>query len=596
MRSRSIQILTAGSRSEQAIETEGHGLFTDHLLAALSGAADINSDGFITATEIYATLRPSVTKQSYSRQTPQFGYLEGRGDIIFFNKPRKVEPSIVLINTGVHGIDVWAGTSEIGHRLPAGRHPLGANAGQTTIIVKKGGRTLYRNSVLLQANREFPIQIPFTDRISHPRQPFSMFTIAGRNVENYSNSIAYDLDGDGREEIITASGRRLYALKSDGFLFWERKFNFPITLNLIDDWNTQPAIGLTALDYNKIHLLLLNNRGEKIWQNVTKINRPYRGNKPDGEGRIAKLADIDRDGYKEIIAVTTAGHVLKPRGIIVYDRYGKELWRYTIGPSPQNIVIWEKARGRPDIIIGTFSPGDGNHEQHNKTHDMQAYVASIDGYGKTNWVIRMGSYYTGTRVLLADLEGSGNQALYAHKYTAYSYRDDEGGIYKISRSGNILKRFETRNSILSIIAGGSAGNSGDYLYAADNNGNLFKLDDRLNLLEKKSLDAKSTVGEIRLVGVHDYDGDGSYDILMYLFNRLLIDRNPLSEFGSKNTSFYSNLRFQILSQDFSKLIKSVSISEEWRKGRGFAVKDLDRPEMPRYPFMVLSDKIMVFNY
>jgi uncharacterized caspase-like protein len=45
MQSRSIQILTAGSRSEQAIEAEGHGLFTENLLAALSGAADINTEG-----------------------------------------------------------------------------------------------------------------------------------------------------------------------------------------------------------------------------------------------------------------------------------------------------------------------------------------------------------------------------------------------------------------------------------------------------------------------------------------------------------------------------------------------------------------------
>ena len=73
MQSRSIQILTAGSRSEQAIEVEGHGLFTENLLAALAGAGDLNADGYITATEIYATLRPSVTQQSDSRQTPQFG-------------------------------------------------------------------------------------------------------------------------------------------------------------------------------------------------------------------------------------------------------------------------------------------------------------------------------------------------------------------------------------------------------------------------------------------------------------------------------------------------------------------------------------------
>ena len=58
MRLRSIQVLTAGGRSEQVIESDGHGLFTDHLLAALSGAADMNSDGYITGTEIYSTLRP----------------------------------------------------------------------------------------------------------------------------------------------------------------------------------------------------------------------------------------------------------------------------------------------------------------------------------------------------------------------------------------------------------------------------------------------------------------------------------------------------------------------------------------------------------
>src|SRR5210317_1908171 len=101
MQTRSIQILTAGSRSEQAIEAQGHGLFTEHLLAALSGTADINTDGYITATEIYATLRPRVTHQSYSRQTPQFGYIEGNGDIIFYNKPRNAESAAVLINSPI---------------------------------------------------------------------------------------------------------------------------------------------------------------------------------------------------------------------------------------------------------------------------------------------------------------------------------------------------------------------------------------------------------------------------------------------------------------------------------------------------------------
>jgi len=595
MRTRSIQILTAGSRSEQAIEAAGHGLFTDHLLAALSGAADINDDGYITATEIYATLRPSITRKSYSRQTPQFGYIEGNGDIIFRNTPHETQSATVSIDTRTSGIDVWAGTFEIGHRLSAGRHRLQARAGQTTIIVKKGGRTLYRENVELSANRIFPIRLGSPDHEPEYREAYSMLTIASPKVKNYSNSIAYDLDHDGREEIVTASGKYLYAFKSNGTIIWQKKFNVPITLDLIDDWNAQPAIGLTALDYNKVNLILLNHRGEKIWQHVRKITRYHRG-KPDGGGSIAKLADIDRDGRKEVIAIARAQYSLKPRGLIVYGQDADELWRYAIGPSLQNIVIWQKDRGRPDLIIGTYSPGNGNHETHNNTSDMKTYVLSIDGYGRTNWITRVGEFYNGVGVLLADPAGTGNIALYAHKYTSSGFRQDAGAIYRISRSGRILNQFNSANSILSITAAHSAGGGQGFVYAADSIGNLYRLDDRLNLLQKKSLRTGSSPPEIRLVGVHDYDGKGSADLLFYSFNRLLTNKNPLAEPDPNRKVFYSNLKFQIISQDFSQMLKNVSIAKEWGKWRGYAVKDFERPEMANYPFMALSDKIEVYNY
>ena len=66
--------------------------------------------------------------------------------------------------------------------------------------------------------------------------------------------------------------------------------------------------------------------------------------------------------------------------------------------------------------------------------------------------------------------------------------------------------------------------------------------------------------------------------------------------GPNNKVFYSDMKFQILSQDFSKLIKRVSIGEGWEKRGGFTVKDLDRPNEPYYAFMALSDKVMLYNY
>ena len=74
------------------------------------------------------------------------------------------------------------------------------------------------------------------------------------------------------------------------------------------------------------------------------------------------------------------------------------------------------------------------------------------------------------------------------------------------------------------------------------------------------------------------------------------DKNPLKADGPKTKVFYSNLKFQIYSQDFSKLIKSISLSKGWEKQYGFGVTDLNRPEVPQYPFMAMSDKITVYNY
>ena len=47
------QVLTAGAEGEKVVETAGHGLFTKSLLSGLAGAADLNKDGHITASELY---------------------------------------------------------------------------------------------------------------------------------------------------------------------------------------------------------------------------------------------------------------------------------------------------------------------------------------------------------------------------------------------------------------------------------------------------------------------------------------------------------------------------------------------------------------
>ncbi len=71
------QILTAGGSDEQVSDhgPGGHSIFTWTVLQGMDGPADLNGDGFITATELSGFVAPRVS--SLSKQTPAFGNLVG---------------------------------------------------------------------------------------------------------------------------------------------------------------------------------------------------------------------------------------------------------------------------------------------------------------------------------------------------------------------------------------------------------------------------------------------------------------------------------------------------------------------------------------
>ena len=126
--------------------------------------------------------------------------------------------------------------------------------------------------------------------------------------------------------------------------------------------------------------------------------------------------------------------------------------------------------------------------------------------------------------------------------------------------------------------------------------NLYRFDDQLELQQKIQLKSSSPHQVSQVVGVRDYDGDGENDVLVYGYESLLGNRTPIAAGGSAARVFHSNLNFQIYSQDLSRLIKKMSLSEGWEKMSGFAVVDLHRAEAQPYPFMVLSNEIIVYNY
>jgi peptidoglycan/xylan/chitin deacetylase (PgdA/CDA1 family)/uncharacterized caspase-like protein len=79
------QILTAGGAEEQVADDgpTGHSVFTWALLQGLQGQADLDGNGFITASELGAYVSPIVS--SFAKQTPSVGNLVGSegGEFVF---------------------------------------------------------------------------------------------------------------------------------------------------------------------------------------------------------------------------------------------------------------------------------------------------------------------------------------------------------------------------------------------------------------------------------------------------------------------------------------------------------------------------------
>ena len=80
------QIITAGLKDEQVIESSkwGNSAFTTKLKEALTtGAADANSDGYITGSELGKYLKSAVTNLTDGAQTPKQACFFGDGEFLF---------------------------------------------------------------------------------------------------------------------------------------------------------------------------------------------------------------------------------------------------------------------------------------------------------------------------------------------------------------------------------------------------------------------------------------------------------------------------------------------------------------------------------
>src|SRR5574341_199170 len=87
MTHRAVQIITAGKEAEMVADggdrENDNSVFTSYLLQALAGRAATVS-GLMTASDVMHYVYRQVVRTPGARQTPQYGWLEGDGDLVFY--------------------------------------------------------------------------------------------------------------------------------------------------------------------------------------------------------------------------------------------------------------------------------------------------------------------------------------------------------------------------------------------------------------------------------------------------------------------------------------------------------------------------------
>jgi hypothetical protein len=89
---RAVQVISAAGKGGSSFRSEGKSLFVQVLLAGLAGAADVDKNGWLMASELGTYLAQQVRHVSKDSQHPTSVRIDGDGDMVL------VEGRAALIN------------------------------------------------------------------------------------------------------------------------------------------------------------------------------------------------------------------------------------------------------------------------------------------------------------------------------------------------------------------------------------------------------------------------------------------------------------------------------------------------------------------
>ena len=319
---------------------------------------------------------------------------------------------------------------------------------------------------------------------------------------------------------------------------------FMITIdnrNFVEDWhgNIIKQITLPNKNYSFVGAVKLEDEKDKkfifqVTENDTLYLLIYESNKFLEKFSIASRndnhlperwdcivtevssADLNKDGFNDLICFLSTSYDLKPRGILVYDCHNaKELWHYWLAGSPsielnsrfgcmKNVRDNEKN----DFVIGTSAPGNGNKE--NGMTDSLSYVVVIDRTGKIVWKRQIGDLSTVTIALTTDIDRDGESDVIAFEEGGLASNQQPNSLLILDgKTGKTKRYINTGERFLGIEVCDLSRNGRLEIITGNSDGTIRVFNHSLNLEQERHFNTT-----LRVYAACDFNGDGRTEILV----------------------------------------------------------------------------------
>jgi len=175
----------------------------------------------------------------------------------------------------------------------------------------------------------------------------------------------------------------------------------------------------------------------------------------DGSYRVIGMLECSKDGLDRtaLIINVNIGFDLEGRGVLAIDPWtGEILWRYVTGPNPIDYackVVDLDRDGDREVVFFGRAPDNLGGRKINGYSDNESRLFVLDHQGELLWTHRLGGYYGGGFMEIADLDGDGFEEIITSTHTTPKVW---GEVVVWSHDGRSLARrtsqSESRNVVL----------------------------------------------------------------------------------------------------------------------------------------------------